>query len=101
MRDCRTQPGFTLVELTLAIAMIGLLGIGLIGMLTQGLDASQDAEDRTLTGLMMEDIRKRTHGIPLVEGMSLWAASQRVSSACWRLPGSTFAARRAPRNCKS
>jgi uncharacterized protein (TIGR02598 family) len=50
---------FTLTEVTLALAIIGIVFVALLGLLPAGLNASRQAADSTVTAVILENLHNR------------------------------------------
>ncbi|MEY2480538.1 MAG: hypothetical protein QOI04_1465 [Verrucomicrobiota bacterium] len=59
MTKIQRQSGFSLVEVTLAIGIIGFALLAIFGLIPVGLKSSRDAVDDTKTSLMAQDIFNR------------------------------------------
>lgn len=63
-----SRQGFSLIEVTIAIAIVTLIITTTLAVLSQGMTASRGADQHTKTGLIVEDAQGRLSGQPLVEG---------------------------------
>lgn len=61
--------GYTLTEVLLAVGLVAITVTGLLASLEQGLSATRKAENKTLLGTMLRDVRDRIEGQPLIEGV--------------------------------
>lgn len=59
---CRSRPGFSLVEVTIAIGIIATAVLGVIALVPFAVEASREASDETTTSLVMEDVRSQLRG---------------------------------------
>lgn len=64
----RAAAGFTLIEVTLALAIIGVVFVALLGLLPAGLQASRQATDSTVIAVILEDLHNRLQGQVLKPG---------------------------------
>ncbi|MFV1994073.1 MAG: prepilin-type N-terminal cleavage/methylation domain-containing protein [Verrucomicrobiales bacterium] len=64
----QSATGFTLVEVVLALALLGTALVAVLGIIPVGLEASRSAELHTLRAHIMEDVRDRIRGRPLRAG---------------------------------
>ena len=62
------EAGFTLTEVTLALAIIGTVFVALLGLLPAGLQASRQATDSTVIAVILEDLHNRLQGEVLKPG---------------------------------
>tara|TARA_R110002096_G_scaffold147220_11_gene306941 strand:+ start:14677 stop:15189 length:513 start_codon:yes stop_codon:yes gene_type:complete len=60
---------FSLIEVTVAIALAAVLITAVLAILPQGMQAARNAEIRTLAGMILEDVRDRLEGQSLEEGV--------------------------------
>ncbi len=60
--------GFTLTEVTLALAIIGIVFVALLGLLPAGLNASRQAADSTVTAVILENLHNRLQNQVLKTG---------------------------------
>lgn len=81
MISCRRPPvfvpraggGFSLVEVTLALGIVGFALVGVLGLFTVGIEASRDSAHDTTVGLIAQDVFHRlraevaTVGAPLAD----------------------------------
>lgn len=61
--------GFSLVEVTLAVAIAAVALLSVIGMLPHAMEMSHDSADQTAIGVILEDARDRVEGAPLKSGV--------------------------------
>lgn len=61
--------GFSLVEITIALLVLAIMITGVLSVMPQGMQAARDAEFRTITGLILEDVRDRMEGERMEEGV--------------------------------
>jgi uncharacterized protein (TIGR02598 family) len=65
------QAGFSLVEIALAVAVMSFGLVILAGLLPVGIDASRQAVDSTVAGLILSNVQERLQGEPLRAGTPL------------------------------
>lgn len=63
------QRGFSLIEITIAVTLVAVVVTSILAILPDGLTAARDAEIRTMTGMILEDVRDRIEGQNLVPGV--------------------------------
>lgn len=68
MKPMNSNAGMSLIEITIAVAILAVMLTSLLALMPQGLTAARDAEQRTMTGTMLEDIRDRVEGVELRPG---------------------------------
>jgi uncharacterized protein (TIGR02598 family) len=59
---------FTLTEIVIALAVIATAFVGILGLLPAGLDASRQAVNSTVVGVILEDVHNRLQNRPLKTG---------------------------------
>ncbi|MEM9479382.1 MAG: prepilin-type N-terminal cleavage/methylation domain-containing protein [Verrucomicrobiota bacterium] len=64
------QKGFTLAEILITLAIISTVIISLLALLPAGMQASNEATEKTITAVILEDLHDRfeTEQVELVEG---------------------------------
>lgn len=67
MKPSRTA-GFSFIEVVLALALVASGLVTLMALVPVGLKASHQAQRRTITGHILEDVHERLEGNPLREG---------------------------------
>jgi uncharacterized protein (TIGR02598 family) len=63
-----TTAGFSFVEVVLALALVAGSLVTLMALVPVGLKASREANRRTITGHILEDVHERLEGNPLRDG---------------------------------
>lgn len=64
----RRGPGFSLIEVTIALAIAAVGIIALLGMFPAAMLAGRDAVDQTAIGTVLEDVHERLEGSELIAG---------------------------------
>ncbi|MCB1230529.1 MAG: hypothetical protein KDN19_09700 [Verrucomicrobiae bacterium] len=64
----KEAPGFSLVEITLAMGIAAVALIAILGMLPHAMKFSRDGADQTAIGAVLEDVHDRLKGNRLEEG---------------------------------
>ena len=63
------QSAFSLVEVTLALAIAAVALVSILAMVPQAMEASRTSADRTAIGVVLEDVQEQIRGIPLKPGI--------------------------------
>ena len=68
MENRSDQSAFSLVEITLALAIAAVSLVTILAMVPQAMEASRSSADRTAIGAVLEDVQEEIRGLPLEEG---------------------------------
>ncbi len=69
MKEWSGQSAFSLVEITLALAIAAVALVSVLAMVPQAMEASRTSADRTAIGVVLEDVQEQIRGLPLKPGI--------------------------------
>jgi uncharacterized protein (TIGR02598 family) len=67
-RDSSATRGFSLIEIVITVGILATVVISLVGILPVGIKSAEDAANRTVVAVILEDVRNRLEGQLLKPG---------------------------------
>lgn len=69
MKERSQQSAFSLVEVTLALAIAAVAMVTILAMVPQAMESSRSSADRTAVGAVLEDVQEQIRGLVLEIGI--------------------------------
>lgn len=80
LRKLTAAAGFSLIEITLALAIAAVGMIAILGLLPQGIQASRDAADSTMAATIVQDMFSQARALPFTQAGNFFTQKVNLST---------------------